>query len=1127
MVLPPPSHQQDEDTQCIQQTKTLICALNLVSRNLPLPQDIFDTVNSIYSPNDDADADVVQRDTIADTRVSGDNLVQENVGNGLRTEKDAGNPSSQENGILNGGDLMAEFEDALVKQRTNCMSGSGLRKSADARLKSHIQHRLSELEELPSNRGEDLQMKCLLELYGLKLADFQIKVRSDVSSEYWLRERCAYPDKQLFDWGLMRLPGPAMYGIGDAFATEADDRQRKKRDAERVSRIEEEEKSRIEIRKRKFFAEVLNASREFQLQVQAVLKRRKQRNDSVQQWHGKQRQRATRQEKSRFQALKNDDQELYMKMVEESKNERLTMLLGKTNDLLVKLGAAVQKQKDAELDGIEALKSGLVSNDNIMSASKSDSPADLVPEEDEDEDLLDDSDPNEKSNDLLAGQRQYNSVIHKIQESITEQPSTLEGGELRPYQVEGLQWMVSLFNNNLNGILADEMGLGKTIQTIALIAYLAEKKNVTGPHLIIAPKAVLPNWVNEFKTWAPKIVAILYDGKMDQRKAMREKYAGEEKFSVMITHYDLIMRDKAYLKKIHWYYMIVDEGHRLKNHECALARTLVKGYHIRRRLLLTGTPIQNHLQELWALLNFLLPTIFNSVQNFEEWFNAPFADRCDVSLTDEEQLLIIRRLHQVIRPFILRRKKAEVEKFLPKKTQVILKCDLSAWQKVYYQQVTELGRVGQDNESGTSKSLQNLSMQLRKCCNHPYLFVGDYNIWQQEEIVRASGKFELLDRLLPKLEKAGHRVLLFSQMTRLIDILEIYLQLHHYKYLRLDGSTKTEDRGTLLKQFNAPDSPIFMFLLSTRAGGLGLNLQTADTVIIFDSDWNPQMDQQAEDRAHRIGQKKEVRVFVLVSVGSVEEVILERAKQKMGIDAKVIQAGLFNTTSTAEDRKEMLKEIMRRGTNSLGTDVPSEREINRLAARSDDEYRMFELMDEERRQRESYRSRLMEDHEVPEWVYAAARAEKAKKPEPDSGFFTGKRQRREVVYADTLSDVQWMKAVENGEDLTRLTVRSKRRETLAPEANEPTSENARGYQILSESRNDDESMDSEEALEVYIEQTPKRLKSVPLRFSSPVSESGSALRGDGFTWKTHKRKRSTAILSDVRGQQTPNGRGSR
>ncbi|KAI3983709.1 hypothetical protein MKX01_001113 [Papaver californicum] len=973
--------------QCIQNTKTLICALNLVSRNLPLPQDIFDTLNSISSPNgDDADG--------------------EGVRDGLEREKDAANRSSP-----NGGwDLMEEFEDALVKQRRNCVSGSGLRKSGEVRLRTNIQHRLSELEELPSSGRDDLQMKCLIELYGLKL--------------YWLHESCAYPDKQLFDWGLMRLSSPAMYGIADAFATE----QRSKK------------QMRIEIMQRNFFAEVLNASRAFQLQVQAVLKRRKHRNDHVQAWHQKEtrhvEQLLTRQEKERIEALKINDLETYERLVRESKNERLTTFLSKTNDVLVQLGAA-------------SLNGGLGSN-----AFKSESGAELVPEGDED--LLDDSDPNMKSNDLLEGQFQYDSAIHSIEESITAQLTMLEG----------LQWMVSLFNNNLNGMLADEMGLGKTIQTIALIAYLAEKMNVTGPHLIIAPKAVLPNWVNEFKTWAPKI-------------AMREKYSRGDKFSVMITHYDLIMRDKAYLKKIHWHYMIVDEGHRLKNHECVLVRPLVKGYHIRRRLLLTGTPIQNNLQELWALLNFLLPTIFNSVQNFEEWL-----------------LLVIRRLHRVIRPFILRRKKDEVEKFLPKKTQVILKCDLSAWQKVYYQQVTELRRVGQDTELCTSKSLQNKSMQLRKCCNHPYLFVGDYNIWQQEEIVRASGKFELLDRLLPKLEKAGHRVLLFSQMTRLIDILEIYLQLHNFKYLRLGGSTKTEDRGTLLKQFNAPDesvyggipnrfdfhiltpdSPFFMFLLSTRARGLGLNSQTADTVIMFDSDWNPQMDQQAEDRAHHIGQKKEV--------------ILERAKQKMGIDAKVVQAGLFNTTSTAEDRKQMLKEIMRRGTNSLGTGVPSEREINRLAARSDDEYRMFELMDEERRRRENYRSRLKEDREVPEWVHSAARAEKAKEPEPDSGFFTGKRQRKEVVNADTLKD------------LTKISAKSKRRGTLSPEA---TCLNARGYQILSESSNDDESMVSEEASEAYIEETPKRQKCVPLRFRIPVSGSGSALRGDGFT-STHKRKR--------------------
>ncbi|KAJ6318581.1 hypothetical protein OIU76_014020 [Salix suchowensis] len=1002
----------------VRKTKSLISALNFVSRDLPLPPDLLDTVSSIYSDEIDADVD-----------------------GGTQIKSRPGNP-----GISIRSDLMTEFEDALSNQRSNCMSGIALVELRENRYQSHILHRLNELEELSSTRGEDLQMKCLLELHGLKLAELQSKVRSEVSSEYWLRLNCVFPDKQLFDWGIMRLPRP-LYGIGDVFATEADDQFRKKRDAERLSRLEEEERNLVETRKRKFFAEILNAVREFQLQVQATLKRRKQRNDGVQAWHGRQRQRATRAEKLRLQALKADDQEAYMRLVKESKNERLTMLLEETNKLLVNLGAAVQRQKDAKhSNGIEPLKD-LDADSPELDASRNESPLDACPEEDE----IIDSDINDDSGDLLEGQRQYNSAIHSIQEKVTEQPSILKGGRLRPYQLEGLQWMLSLFNNNLNGILADEMGLGKTIQTISLIAYLKETKGVCGPHLIVAPKAVLPNWINEFSTWIEEneIKAFLYDGRLEERKAIREQLSREGDFQVLITHYDLIMRDKAFLKKINWQYMIVDEGHRLKNHECALAKTIA-GYQLKRRLLLTGTPIQNSLQELWSLLNFLLPHIFNSEDKFEEWFNAPFADRGEVSLTDEEQLLIIRRLHNVIRPFILRRKKNEVEKYLPGKSQVILKCDLSAWQKVYYQQVTEMGRVGLHNGSGKSKSLQNLTMQLRKCCNHPYLFVGDYNMWRKDEIMRASGKFELLDRLLPKLHATDHRVLLFSQMTRLMDILEIYLQLHDYKYLRLDGSTKTEERGTLLKKFNAPDSPYFMFLLSTRAGGLGLNLQTADTVIIFDSDWNPQMDQQAEDRAHRIGQKKEVRVFVLVSVGSVEEVILERAKQKKGIDAKVIQAGLFNTTSTAQDRREMLQDIMRRGTSSLGTDVPSEREINRLAARSQEEFRIFEDMDKERRKQEDYRSRLMEEQE---------------------------RRRKEVTYGDTLSDLQWMKAVENGQDISKLSSKGKKQEHTRSEVNDPANNSAGTEKTVLEMRNDNMHVASESTSEETYASAPERPKS--------------------------------------------------
>ncbi|XP_057771764.1 probable ATP-dependent DNA helicase CHR12 [Salvia miltiorrhiza] len=1067
--------------------KTLICALNFLSRNLPLPQHVYDAVSSIY------DADELPLDEVDCDASNGDG---------------GASPLPKEKfGASTYNELMLDFEDAVLKQRSACLPSSKLSELKETRFQSQIKHRLTELEELPTSRGEDLQSKCLLELYGLKLAQLQSKVRSEVSSEYWLRLYCANPDKQLFDWGMMRLRRP-LFGIGDAFSMETDDPLKKKREAERFSRFEEEEKNRIETRKRKFFADLLNAARELQLQVQAAQKRRKQRNDGVQAWHGRLRQRATRAEKLRFQALKADDQEAYMKMVEESKNERLTMLLGKTNDLLVRLGAAVQREKDAAHDSIEPLE-GSDADLPELSASRTDTPAQSIPEEDEEND--DESDDKAKTGDLLEGQRKYNSAVHSIQEKVTEQPSMLQGGELRTYQIEGLQWMLSLFNNNLNGILADEMGLGKTIQTISLIAYLMENKGVNGPHLIVAPKAVLPNWVNEFTTWAPSISAVLYDGRIDERKALREEYSGEGKFNVLITHYDLIIRDKAFLRKIHWHYLVVDEGHRLKNYDCVLARTLVSGYRIRRRLLLTGTPIQNSLQELWSLLNFLLPNIFNSVENFEEWFNAPFADKCDVSLTDEEQLLVIRRLHHVIRPFILRRRKDEVEKYLPSKTQVILKCDLSAWQKAYYKQVTEQGRVGLAHGSGRSKSLQNLTMQLRKCCNHPYLFVTDYYTQHSENIVRSSGKFELLDRLLPKLHRAGHRVLLFSQMTKLMTILGDYLQLKGYQFLRLDGTTNTGDRGELLKKFNAPDSPYFIFLLSTRAGGLGLNLQTADTVIIFDSDWNPQMDQQAEDRAHRIGQKKEVRVFVLVSVGSVEEVILERAKQKMGIDAKVIQAGLFNTTSTAQDRREMLEEIMRKGTSALGADVPSEREINRLAARTEEEFWLFEKMDEERRQRENYRSRLIEEHEVPDWVFAEPEIIGKGKGSLDHDLpVTGKRHRKEVIREDAISDSQWMKAVENGNDGSKHA--AKRRRENPPPPIELTINNVAVEKKVVELKSETTASmaseaKSEDGVSGWTSHMSKSEAESSRRSGLEASETGL----NGLTWKAHKRKRSSLV----------------
>ncbi|EFJ23933.1 hypothetical protein SELMODRAFT_102849 [Selaginella moellendorffii] len=968
------------------------------------------------------------------------------------------------------GVLLHNFESSL--EHSKYVSAARLRRSEESRFYGRLKRRLKELGSLSS---EEMQPSSKIELNTLKLLGLQRKVRFEVATELRLKQTCNRVETHLVDWGLMRLRyhlSSFLGGYTGSAYSGSDEQMRKKREDERQRRLEQAEQDRIQTRKRKFFSELMNFGREFLLQGQQIVKLQKQRNDGIINWHAKQKQRATRAERLRYQALRADDQEAYMRMVEESKNERLTTLLSKTDDLLQRLGAMVQEQKDT--DPVEAFNKRDKHKDRNRDVTKD--PSSLSSPKSKPESGKGDVDT--KKRDYLEGQRQYNSAVHQIEEqasfpfelfNVTEQPAMLEGGQLRIYQIEGLQWMLSLYNNNLNGILADEMGLGKTIQTIALFAYLIENKGLNGPHIIVAPKAVLPNWAHEFSTWVPSVSVVMYDGRAEDRRILREQHAGEGSFNVLITHYDLIMRDKQFLKKIRWHYMVVDEGHRLKNHDCMLARTLSAGYHIRRRLLLTGTPIQNSLQELWSLLNFILPAIFNSSGNFEEWFNAPFADRAEVSLTEEEQLLIIRRLHQVLRPFLLRRKKSEVEKFLPTKTQVMLKCDLSAWQKLYYQQMIESRRVGLLTGSGKKQvGLQNTVMQLRKCCNHPYLFLNkDYEPRDRDEIIRASGKFELLDRLLPKLQKTGHRVLLFSQMTRLMDLLEMYLTTRGFTYLRLDGTTKTEDRGKKLQMFNAEDSPYFMFLLSTRAGGLGLNLQTADTVIIFDSDWNPQMDQQAEDRAHRIGQKKEVHVFVLVSVGSIEEEILERAKSKMGIDAKVIQAGLFNTTSTPQERRELLEEIMRKGTSNLSADVPSEREINRLTASSEEEFELFEEMDEERRKDEGYRSRLMEEHEVPEWVFLKTDDIATNN---DSTPLEGKRKRKEVIYSDILSDSQWLKAVEDGQDVTEVAKLKRKRSSQQQQQQQHESEEEVEEEEEQEDEEEQEQEEEEEQGEVEEEE---------------------------------------------------------
>ncbi|GAB6025095.1 putative global transcription activator SNF2L2 [Chamberlinius hualienensis] len=659
-----------------------------------------------------------------------------------------------------------------------------------------------------------------------------------------------------------------------------------------------------------------------------------------------------------------------------------------------------------------------------------------------------------------AQELNYYGIAHAVRESIYEQSTLLVNGKLKEYQIHGLEWLVSLYNNNLNGILADEMGLGKTIQTIALITYLMEKKKNSGPHLVIVPLSTLSNWLLEFERWAPSVIAVPYKGSPLERKAIQPQLK-TGKFHVLLTTYEYVNKDKSVLAKIRWKYMIIDEGHRMKNHHCKLTQVLNMHYTAPHRLLLTGTPLQNKLPELWALLNFLLPSIFKSCNTFEQWFNAPFATTGEkVELNTEETILIIRRLHKVLRPFLLRRLKKEVESQLPEKVEYVVKCDMSALQRLLYRHMQTKGVLLTDGSEkdkkgrGGAKTLMNTIMQLRKICNHPFMFqhieeafceyLGQTGeLVQGPDLYRASGKFELLDRVLPKLKARNHRVLLFCQMTALMYIMEDYLNWRGYKYLRLDGTTKADERGQLLSTFNAANSDIFIFILSTRAGGLGLNLQSADTVVIFDSDWNPHQDLQAQDRAHRIGQKNEVRVLRLMTVNSIEERILAAAKYKLNMDEQVIQAGMFDQKSTGTERRQFLQAILQQYDvdDEEENEVPDDETINQMIARGEEEFELYQRMDLERHAQDKTRKpRLMIEDELPSWLMKDdSEVERLTCDDDDDKVFgRGNRQRREIDYSDAFSEREWLKAVDDG-TLDELEMKSqlKRSQKRKKEETEP------------------------------------------------------------------------------------------
>uniref|UniRef100_A0A8D2E231 Proliferation-associated SNF2-like protein n=1 Tax=Sciurus vulgaris TaxID=55149 RepID=A0A8D2E231_SCIVU len=593
-----------------------------------------------------------------------------------------------------------------------------------------------------------------------------------------------------------------------------------------------------------------------------------------------------------------------------------------------------------------------------------------------------------------------------------QQPKYFTGGVMRWYQVEGMEWLRMLWENGINGILADEMGLGKTVQCIATIALMIQR-GVPGPFLVCGPLSTLPNWMAEFKRFTPEIPTMLYHGTQEERRKLvrniHKRKGTLQIHPVVITSFEIAMRDRNALQHCYWKYLIVDEGHRIKNMKCRLIREL-KRFNADNKLLLTGTPLQNNLSELWSLLNFLLPDVFDDLKSFESWFDiTSLSETAEDIIAKEREQNVLHMLHQILTPFLLRRLKSDVALEVPPKREVIVYAPLSKKQEVFYtaivnrtianmfgtseKETVELSPTGRpkrrtrksinyskiDNfpneleklisqiqpevdrertvvemnspiESEVNLKLQNIMMLLRKCCNHPYLIEYPIDPVTQEfkideELVTNSGKFLILDRMLPELKKRGHKVLLFSQMTRMLDILMDYCQLRNFNFSRLDGSMSYSEREENMHNFNT-DRDVFIFLVSTRAGGLGINLTAADTVIIYDSDWNPQSDLQAQDRCHRIGQTKPVVVYRLVTANTIDQKIVERAAAKRKLEKLIIhknhfkggQSGL-NQSKNFLDPKE-LKELLKsrdyeREVKGSREKIISDKDLELLLDRSD------------------------------------------------------------------------------------------------------------------------------------------------------------------------------------------------
>ncbi|XP_059946374.1 chromodomain-helicase-DNA-binding protein 1-like isoform X2 [Mesoplodon densirostris] len=456
----------------------------------------------------------------------------------------------------------------------------------------------------------------------------------------------------------------------------------------------------------------------------------------------------------------------------------------------------------------------------------------------------------------LQGESRVEAARARVQEQDLQQWG-LTGIHLRPYQLEGVNWLAQRFHCQNGCILGDEMGLGKTCQTIALFVYLAGRLNDEGPFLILCPLSVLSNWKEEIERFAPGLSCVTYSGDKEERAHLQQDLRQESRFHVLLTTYEICLKDASFLKSFPWSVLVVDEAHRLKNQSSLLHKTLSE-FSVVFNLLLTGTPIQNSLRELYSLLSFVEPDVFS---------------------------------------------KEQVEDFIQRYQDIEKESESDVF----------------ENEMAKKVKLQNVLSQLRKCVDHPYLFDGvepePFEIGGH--LIEASGKLHLLDKLLAFLYSKGHRVLLFSQMTQMLDILQDYMDYRGYSYERVDGSVRGEERHLAIRNFG--QQPIFIFLLSTRAGGVGMNLTAADTVIFVDSDFNPQNDLQAAARAHRIGQNKSVKVIRLIGRDTVEEIVCRKAASKLQLTNMIIEGGHFTlgAQKPAAHADLQLNEILKFGLDKL------------------------------------------------------------------------------------------------------------------------------------------------------------------------------------------------------------------